>query len=157
MGQFWGSTEAAASQADPDQNQILCPCNDCNQPSQMFMRQKHTRCASAANKIRRLSFYNKHFYRMNSLPSHFSLPSLPNQRKTSLGFENMAWCQGRICQFWFKHLFWRFKMILPSSFMARKISYCTAASCGVCSLRGRNGADSVYWRLGTEYRSQTTS
>lgn len=46
------------------------------------MRQNHTHCASAANKKRLLSFYNKDFYRITSLPSHFSLPSLQNQRKS---------------------------------------------------------------------------
>lgn len=81
----------------------------------------HSLCLST-NKTRHLCFYKKDFYRITSLPSHFSLPSLQHQRKTSLGFENMAWCQGKKCQFWFRHLFQRFKMMLTGSFMASKIS-----------------------------------
>lgn len=54
---------------------------------------------------------------------HFSLPSLQNQRKTSLRFENMAWWQGKICRFWFKHLFWKSKIMLSSFFMASKNSH----------------------------------
>lgn len=87
------------------------------------MRRNHTHCASAANKNRLLTFCNKDFYRITSLPSHFSLPSFQNQRKTSLGFENITWCQGKISQFRFKHLFWRFKIMLTGSFIAHKISH----------------------------------
>lgn len=121
----------------------------------MFMRQKHTHCASAANKTRCLSFCNKDFYRITSLPSHFSLPSLQSQRKTSLGFENMAWCQGKFCKFWFKYLFWRFKIMLTGSFMASKISHTVQLralwfALGFCSLRGRNGTD--IWALNTDLK-----
>lgn len=121
----------------------------------MFMRQKHTHRASAANKTRRLSFCNKDFYRITSLPSHFSLPSLQNQRKTSLGFENKAWCQGKMCQFWFKYLFWRFKIMLTGSFTASKISHTVQLralgfALGFCSLRGRNGTD--IWELNTDLK-----
>lgn len=89
----------------------------------MCMSQKHAHSAPAANTTRCLCFYNNYFYRITFLPFHFSLPSLQNQRKTSLGFENMAWCQAKICQFWFKRLFWRFKIMLTGSFMASKTSH----------------------------------
>lgn len=125
------------------------------------MRQNHTHCAPAANKNRLLSFCNKDFYRIISLPSHFSLPSFQKQRKTSLGFENITWCQGKISQFRFKHLFWRLSIMLTGSSIARKISHtvqlrAVGFALGFCSLRGRNGADGVCLCLGTKYRSQTT-
>lgn len=87
------------------------------------MRQKHTHCASAANKTRHLCFSNNDFYRITSLPFHFSLSSLQNQRKISLRFENMAWWQGKICEFWFKHLSWRSKLMLSAFFMASQTSH----------------------------------
>lgn len=75
--------------------------------------------------------------------------------KTWLGFESMAWCQGKICQFWFKYLFWRFKVMLTGSFLASKISptvqlQAVGFALGFCSLGGRNGTD--IWALNTDLR-----
>lgn len=122
-GQFCGSTEAAVSQAEPDPNHTSCPCNDCTNHHKFLWGEITLTVPLQQIKNRLLTFCNKDFYRITSLPSHFSLPSFQNQRKTSLGFENITWCQGKISQFRFKHLFWRFKIMLTGSFIAHKISH----------------------------------
>lgn len=108
---------------------------------------------------RLLSFYNKDFYRITSLPSHFSLPSFQNQRKINLGFKNTALCHGKISQFWFKHLFWRFKIMLTGFFMANKISHTIQLQAVVflwCFVLWRAGTvqtvPAYIWALNTDHK-----
>lgn len=123
---------------------ISCPCNDCTSRN-VDETKAYSLCL--CSKQNQTAFITKTFPGLPPCP-----PISPCLLfKTSLGFESMAWCQGKNCQFWFKYLFWRFKIMLAGSFMASKFSPTVQLQAvGFCSLRGRNGTD--IWALNTDLK-----
>lgn len=100
------------------------------------------------------SFYDWEFYSNTSLSSHFSLPSFKKQRKNNLRFERIT-SRKKLTNFDFRHLYWRFNIMLAGYFFARKISNTLQLWAVRFSLRREAGmaqtAFAYVWALNNTY------